>query len=84
MELATPTYSYDKRERRVLEGKDDIKKRLPKAGSPDLADALACTFSAVVDGPQDMVEDELYRTYVPAGKRRYVSHNPYSRLRNRT
>lgn len=78
MELATPTYSYDKRERRVLEGKDDIKKRLPKSGSPDLADAIACTFSAVVDGPQEMVEDELYRTYAPVSKRRYADHNPYA------
>lgn len=58
-ELATPTYSYDARERRVLEGKDEIKKRLPKAGSPDIADAVAITFSSAVDGPDEAIEADL-------------------------
>lgn len=48
LELATPTYSYDKSNRILLESKDDIKKRLPAAGSPDLADALALTFAMPV------------------------------------
>jgi hypothetical protein len=44
-ELATPIYWYDAAQRKVLEPKDDIKKRLPGAGSPDIADGLALTFS---------------------------------------
>ena len=45
VELATPTYSYDKQQRIIIESKDDIRKRLPGAGSPDIADALALTFA---------------------------------------
>lgn len=45
MELATPTYKFDLSNRIQLESKDDIKKRLPDAGSPDIADALALTFA---------------------------------------
>lgn len=48
LELATPTYRFDAANRIILESKDDIKKRLPDAGSPDLADALALTFAAPV------------------------------------
>lgn len=44
-ELATPVYWYDAAGRRVLEPKDEIKKRLQGGGSPDLADALALTFA---------------------------------------
>ena len=44
-ELLTPTYWYDAVGRRVLEGKDEIKKRLQGGGSPDIADALALTFA---------------------------------------
>ena len=47
-ELATPTYWYDSAGKKVLEAKDDIKKRLQGGGSPDLADALALTFAAPV------------------------------------
>jgi hypothetical protein len=45
LELATPTYKYDAANRIQLESKDEIKKRLPDAGSPDIADALALTFA---------------------------------------
>ena len=45
LELATPTYKYDAHNRIQLESKDDIKKRLPHSGSPDMADALALTFA---------------------------------------
>jgi hypothetical protein len=48
MELATPTYKFDAANRIVLESKDDIRKRLPDAGSPDLADALALTYAQPV------------------------------------
>ena len=47
-ELSTPIYWYDNIGRRVLESKDQIKKRLQGAGSPDLADALALTFALPV------------------------------------
>ena len=42
-ELATPIYWFDAAGRKVLEPKDEIKKRLQGAGSPDLADALTWT-----------------------------------------
>lgn len=48
LELATPTYKYDSSNKIILESKDEIKKRLPDAGSPDLADALALTFAQPV------------------------------------
>jgi hypothetical protein len=44
-ELSTPTFWYDQVGRRVLESKDEIKKRLQGGGSPDIADALALTFA---------------------------------------
>jgi hypothetical protein len=44
-ELATPIYWFDPANRRVLEPKEDTKKRLQGGGSPDLADALALTFA---------------------------------------
>lgn len=42
-ELTTPTYTFDASGKFVLEAKDQIKQRLGR--SPDLADALAITFS---------------------------------------
>lgn len=44
-ELATPIYWFDAAGRKVLEPKDEIKKRLQGGGSPDMADALALTFA---------------------------------------
>jgi len=44
-ELATPVYWFDSAGRKVLEPKDEIKKRLQGGGSPDVADALALTFA---------------------------------------
>lgn len=44
-ELATPVYWFDAAGRKVLEPKDEIKKRLQGGGSPDMADALALTFA---------------------------------------
>ena len=55
-ELATPTYSFDTSGRRVLESKDQIKKRLQNAGSPDLADALALTFASPIQKSIDRYE----------------------------
>lgn len=86
MELATPTYSYDSRERRKLEGKDEIKKRLPKAGSPDIADGVAVTFSSIVEKEEDDVEHELPQVFetAPSGRRRnrYGLPSPFDRLRS--
>ena len=48
LELSTPIYWFDAQNRRVLESKDDIKKRLQGGASPDIADALALTFAAPV------------------------------------
>jgi hypothetical protein len=42
-ELATPTFRLDSSGRIVVEGKDDMLRR--GVQSPDLADALGCTFA---------------------------------------
>ena len=75
-ELATPIYWYDNVGRRVLESKDQIKKRLQGAGSPDLADALALTFALPV---AKKIPEDIYI------KRRKVStqkadYDPYKAL----
>ena len=44
-ELSTPTYWFDAQGRKMLESKDEIKKRLQGGASPDIADALALTFA---------------------------------------
>lgn len=58
-ELATPTYTYDPAGRKVLESKEQIKKRLHDRGSPDIADALALTFAAPV-APPDVARPHLH------------------------
>lgn len=72
-ELATPVYWFDPTGKRVLEPKDKIKERLPGAGSPDLADALALTFASPVSPKKG-----------PLGKartRRDINdYDPYSKL----
>ena len=75
-ELATPIYWYDNVGRRVLESKDQIKKRLQGAGSPDLADALALTFALPV---AKKVPEDIYikRRKESTGKTEY---DPYSRI----
>lgn len=73
-ELATPTYKFDNSERRALEAKDEIKKRLPESGSPDLADALALTFAApVLPKVRTFAEDGRVRHV----RRQGVPRNPY-------
>ena len=71
LELATPTYRFDASNKIALESKDDIKKRLPDAGSPDIADALALTFAQPVAKRK------------PAGNApgRVASHDPYAAMR---
>ena len=75
-ELATPIYWYDNVGRRVLESKDQIKKRLQGAGSPDLADALALTFALPVAKkvPEDIYIKRRNETTQKA------EYDPYSRL----
>lgn len=71
-ELATPVYWYDSAGKKVLEPKDQIKKRLQGGGSPDLADALALTFAYPVRKklPQDI--------YVKAQDRHEKDYDPYA------
>jgi len=75
-ELATPIYWYDNVGRRVLESKDQIKKRLQGAGSPDLADALALTFALPV-AKKEMEDIYIKRRKVSTGKKDY---DPYTRM----
>jgi hypothetical protein len=73
-ELATPTYWYDAAGKRVLESKDEVKKRLQGGGSPDLADALALTFAHPVAS----------RLAVPSYAKRskeQKDYDPYSQAR---
>ena len=75
-ELATPIYWYDNVGRRVLESKDQIKKRLQGAGSPDLADALALTFALPV-AKKEMEDIYIKRRKVATQKKDY---DPYTRI----
>lgn len=75
-ELATPIYWYDNVGRRVLESKDQIKKRLQGAGSPDLADALALTFALPV-AKKEMEDIYIKRRRETTHKKEY---DPYTRI----
>ncbi|CAB5162380.1 hypothetical protein UFOVP152_24 [uncultured Caudovirales phage] len=52
-DLAAPTYAFNAANQKVLESKDDIKKRIKR--SPDVADALAVTFAAPVERRPDII-----------------------------
>lgn len=71
LELATPTYKFDAANRIALESKDEIKKRLPEYGSPDLADALALTYAYPV---------EKRPMAISTGSKRQRDYDPYARL----
>jgi len=75
-ELATPIYWYDNIGRRVLESKDQIKKRLQGAGSPDLADALALTFALPV---AKKVPEDIYIKRRKAATQK-TDYDPYKVL----
>ena len=74
-ELATPIYWFDSAGRKVLEPKDEIKKRLQGGGSPDMADALALTFAYPVK--KRPVIDIYDRGKSKNGAKEY---NPYDRM----
>ena len=76
-ELATPTYSFDSQGRRALESKDQIKKRLQNAGSPDLADALALTFASPIQKSIDRYEAARGST---KHSRNRWDRDPYSQI----
>jgi hypothetical protein len=77
-ELATPMYWYDAAGRRVLEPKDEIKKRLQGGGSPDMADALALTFAyPVAKRPEvDIIAEEYGIKRNKSGP----DYDPYNRM----
>lgn len=78
-ELATPCYHYDPQNRRVLESKDDIKKRLKDGASPDIADGLALTFAAPVQRLAKLERELMLH------RERFAKVNPqqrYDRLRH--
>jgi len=52
-DLCGPQYKYDSNQRRILESKENMRKRGLR--SPDLADALALTFAEDVKPPDDPV-----------------------------
>ena len=72
-ELSTPTYWFDAQGRKMLESKDEIKKRLQGGASPDIADALALTFAYPV-GKRLPLE---IRNKLRLGKAK--DYDPYSR-----
>lgn len=74
LELATPTYKFDAANRIALETKDEIKKRLPGGGSPDLADALALTFAFPVRKKEYLSQLNGARNANTKG------HDPYSSM----
>ncbi len=74
-EIATPVYWYDATGRKVLESKDDIKRRLQGGASPDIADALALTFAGPVRARS------VYEEYgVKKERDRKLDFNPYDML----
>lgn len=73
-ELSTPVYWYDATGRKVLEPKDEIKKRLQGGASPDLADALALTFAFPV---KRRLPREVRERIKP---RSTMDHDPYAEV----
>lgn len=81
LELATPTFRFDAQGRRVLESKDDIRKRMPGGASCDLFDAVALTFAAppgAVRSPADRLDDS-YRPRVVRSSGDPLDYVPRSR-----
>lgn len=72
-ELATPVYWYDQAGRKMLEPKDEIKKRLQGGSSPDMADALALTFAYPVGKRKPI--DIYAKQYSKKGE-----YDPYAKM----
>lgn len=62
LDLCSPEYKFDSKGRKVMESKDDTKKRL--GHSPDDGDGLALTFAR----PVAMAEEDDFDYYQPSGK----------------
>ena len=71
-DLTVSNYYYNTQDALLIEPKEEIKRR--EKFSPDIADALACTFAfpALLDMPAFEREDSNYTS----GK----DHNPYARI----
>lgn len=77
-ELATPTYGFNGKGQVTLESKEDIKARLDTidtGGSPDIADALCCTFAAPVSPGGTSIEDDAVRVGMPV--REKARYDPF-------
>ena len=75
LELATPIYWFDPAGRKVLEPKDEIKKRLQGGGSPDIADALALTFAHPV-----VKRSNLPEWAQGSGRKTVLNYDPMSAI----
>ena len=82
-ELATPIYEFDTRGRYKLESKDDIRARLPDAGSPDIADALALTFASPVAAANPITSYDPKYPIAPRLVRRRNKYHPARAWRDR-
>ena len=88
-EIATPVYEFDARGRYKLESKDDIRARLPEAGSPDIADALALTFAAPVAATSALTDYDPAHPLAPSianrpkTERRRMRYHPARSWRQR-
>jgi hypothetical protein len=79
-ELATPTYKFTPADKIQLESKDDIKKRLPQAGSPDMADALALTFAFPVYRSHHVEAQAKRMGILRDDDNPSMDYDPYARL----
>lgn len=81
-ELSTPIYWFDSAGRKVLESKDDTKKRLQGGASPDIADALALTCASDVhvhDPIQAIAAETKKRQRANGGTSPFAPIRPKSR-----
>jgi hypothetical protein len=71
-ELTSPEYWHDKRDKVILEPKDEMRERLPEIGSPDRADALAITFAY-------NIQPRHHTALVNNAGRALTEYDPYAR-----
>lgn len=77
--LSQPTYTYNRQGRILIEEKDQIKARLGR--SPDLEDALACTFAHPVHVTRRSIDGlpESLSSLIQAEHRSGLTYNPLER-----